>query len=801
MLDSSLLVDLRGAQIDRDRGVARYSQALVLALVRERPELDIACLVDPDGDPPLMLPEIAAHCRILDGPGAIDALTSRVTHYLQTWLFDRGKGVRDLFPAGLSAHRPRLGAVVYDMIPWILDDLYLRDSAARRGYLRVLPALRSLDRLFTISESVRHDVVAIGGADPSRVVTIYGGLDLDRWPALAAARATPAVRSGAERIDATRLVLPGSDSGPRLEVRRPYWLCVGGDDPRKNLDRLMQGFALLGRDGERRPCLVVACSLAPGRAAELNGRARALGLEPGIDIVFTGFVPDETLGRLFESCTATIFPSLYEGLGLPVLESYAFGKPVLASDVSSLREIVPESCRFDPYDPVAIAEAVRRFAADDRLAQDSLAFAPKALAMCDWANAARTVAGWVDGGAAAPGATQRERPLWVVSSLPPDRSGVAEFTQRSLCAPEAPVAFLAPGRTSAGIEAARRSIARARLDLPDVAMPVDVLPLSALEAVRGARPRDPVLYVLGNSEHHLETLEHLLEHGAQPLDAVHLHDVFIGGLLQLFAGGPDGLDVLLAESYPSALIEAQRLAGTAALGGPGTAAGPRLLVDRGGVRRFFVNSRAAADHLRRDLGDRAAGVRIDVLFLPVLPPLRVRTDVRPSDRLRLAHFGIIGPSKQPAVLLAACDILAARRPIDLLLAGYGVTESGPEHGFARDYVTFLDAPSDAALQDAMAPVDVAVQLRYPDRGESSGVVNQLIALGRPVVCTRTGSFAELDGVVHLVPPNADPADLADTIERAAVAGPPAAAAEYVAAHSPRAFERRVRDLLGLESAP
>ncbi len=72
------------------------------------------------------------------------------------------------------------------------------------------------------------------------------------------------------------------------------------------------------------------------------------GLVPGTDVILTGFVSDQTLGRLFAGCMATVFPSLYEGLGLPVLESYAFGKPALASDSSSLRELVPEPCRFDP---------------------------------------------------------------------------------------------------------------------------------------------------------------------------------------------------------------------------------------------------------------------------------------------------------------------------------------------------------------------------------------------------------------------------------------------------------------------
>ncbi len=98
----------------------------------------------------------------------------------------------------------------------------------------------------------------------------------------------------------------------------------------------------------------------------------------------------------------------------------------------------------------------------------------------------------------------------------------------------------------------------------------------------------------------------------------------------------------------------------------------------------------------------------------------------------------------------------------------------------------------------MSTVDCAVQLRYPDNGESSGVVNQLLALQRPVVCTRTGSFAELDGVVHLVEPDISPVDLAAVIEQAAVSDWPAAAEAFVAERSPTVFEARLRKLMELD---
>ena len=791
MAAPSLLVDLRVAQTHRERGIPRYCQSLVLALARERPRLEIACLIDPDRDPPLMLEQLARHCRIVEGTASIAAGDGVITHFLQGGLFEGRKSVRALFPAELSPHRPRLGAIVYDLIPWVFPDAYLSDVGFAHDYLRVIPALARLDRLFTISESVRRDVIAIANAEPSRVVTIYGGMDEARWPLLARGVDMPDVVRNPLRIR--------NDHGESFALPLPFWLYVGGDDFRKNLPRLIEALALLKREGRLDAPLVVACSIELGRRGELLAQAAAQGLQPGADIFFTGYVSDETLGLLLSNCMASVFPSIYEGLGLPVLESYAFGKPVLASDSSSLRELVPERCRFDPRSTTSIADAMRRFRDDPRIAEESLAFAPQAIALCRWPSAARKLSEWLDGPAGRARAPTVARSLWVATSLPPDKSGVAFYTQRSLGVPTKPVAFFMPSRRAAGIEAARDALARARHDLQHEAAPADILPLAGLADARLADAHHPVLFVLGNSEHHLDTLAHLLTHGAGPRDVVHLHDVFLGGLLGLHFGTESRLRTGLLDSYPADLVDDWLAHGQSADTGAGALLGPRLLARCAGVRHFIVNSPAAADRLRSDLGDDVADVRIDALFLPLLPQ-SVRPPSPDPERLRIGHFGILGPTKHPDRLVAACDLLAARHRIDLVFAGYGVEGYLSLHGLQRDYVWARESPSDRELQEIMSSVDCAVQLRYPDHGESSGVVNQLLALRRPVVCTRTGSFEQMESAVSFVAPDVSPSDLAVAIEHTVATGWPAAAEALIARRSPRIFEAHLRELLGLDVA-
>lgn len=790
MVTPSLLVDLRVAQVNRDRGIPRYSQGLVLALAHDRPELDIACLVDPDQVPPLRIGELATHCRIVESAATLQQERRRITHFLQCGTFYKGIPLRSRFPAELAVFRPRLGAIVYDLIPWLFPHAYLTDPGDSNDYFGALPILSALDMVFAISESVRRDTIAIANTDPARVVTIYGGLDEERWASLETHAAPGNVVNGLLHIR--------NDAGDSLRVPAPFWLYVGGDDFRKNVPRLIQAVGLLKKHGRLRNPLVVVCSMGPARQRELLAFGRSVGLRPGVDVIFAGHVSDEMLAHLFGNCLASVFPSLYEGLGLPILESYRFGKAAIASDTSALRELVPASCRFDPYDVASISDTMRRFQEDESLAQDSLATAQEAMNLCRWPDAARRLGDWLDEPAASSRLPARKRPMWIAAALPPDRSGVAVVTQHSLGAPDAPVTFFTPVRGAVGLEAARQSLALTRHGLQREAAPADVLSLTTLADAQHRLARQPVLFVLGNSSHHLDTLAFLLEHGARLDDAVHLHDVFIGGLLTLHFGTDGGLEMGLLDGYPAEVVSDWVRGGGAVQGGAGSLLGPRLLVRRAGVRHFIVNSAAAAARLQADLGEDVSGIRIEVLFLPILPS-RFNPSAHNSKLLRIGHFGILQPGKHPDRLVAACDLLARRHRIELVLAGYDVNAYVRRHKLEREYLRVQESPTDYELEEIMSTVDCAVQLRYPDHGESSGVVNQLLALRRPVICTRAGSFAELDGVVKLVPPDVSPGALAEAIERTVTSGPSAALDEFIARRTPEIFEKRLRQILGLDS--
>jgi glycosyltransferase involved in cell wall biosynthesis len=156
-----------------------------------------------------------------------------------------------------------------------------------------------------------------------------------------------------------------------------FWLSVGTIEPRKNQLRLAQAYArYLVLGGEPMPLV-----FAGGRGwlmEDFESRIAALGI--AANVIFAGYVNDEELAWLYRNCYANLYPSLFEGFGLPVLEGMQFGAPCILSNASSLPEVAGDAARLvAPDDEEAWARAMLALA-NDRAARDGLAAASRAQA-------------------------------------------------------------------------------------------------------------------------------------------------------------------------------------------------------------------------------------------------------------------------------------------------------------------------------------------------------------------------------------------------------------------------------------
>jgi glycosyltransferase involved in cell wall biosynthesis len=211
-------------------------------------------------------------------------------------------------------------------------------TAANRLHYRLLVplSLRKAARIIVPSEATRRDLLRCMPAVAGKVRVIPLGIGDEFRPA---------------RDEAAMLRLRG-----KYGLAGRFILFVGGLEPKKNLARLIESYRLLRLNPNLRHQLVIAGALSWDRD-RVQRAARAQGVADSV--LFTGFVPPEELPTLYAMADLFVFPSLYEGFGLPPLEAMACGTPAIVSDRGALPEIAGRAARIvDPLSPEAIAGAM-----------------------------------------------------------------------------------------------------------------------------------------------------------------------------------------------------------------------------------------------------------------------------------------------------------------------------------------------------------------------------------------------------------------------------------------------------------
>jgi glycosyltransferase involved in cell wall biosynthesis len=231
---------------------------------------------------------------------------------------------------------------LHDLVPLRLP---YTTADVKRAYFKLCNRIaRSADHILTVSECSRRDIIDILGVAPDRVTNLYQSSDAARY------------MSGIDDAAIARHVEGLIDVG-----MREYFLFFGAIEPKKNLARLIEAY--LG-SGVKTPLVIVG---APGWGSERDvALLKSMSsLDTRKRIIWLGYLPRDMLYRLIAGARATLFPSLYEGFGLPLLESMALGTPVITSNVSSLPEVGGDAPVYvDPYDVTSIAAAISRVDAD-----------------------------------------------------------------------------------------------------------------------------------------------------------------------------------------------------------------------------------------------------------------------------------------------------------------------------------------------------------------------------------------------------------------------------------------------------
>ena len=759
-----LLLDLQACQTrgSAGRGVGRYSEALFSHLVGSRGHRDVFALLS-NGLPLAPDLESVSEARILrldempdwgtnrnhqgGEQDALDALAYssfagpisadllHVSHVFE------GFNERVALPSpSLRAAGQVLSATLFDLIPLLFQEHYFNNPDFKKWYLARLAWLRQADLLLAISESSRRDAIALLGMEPWRIVTVHGGVG---------AHFCPGNDPQAER---ERLSM-------RYRLPARFVLYAGGDDHRKNIAGAIAGYAEIPA-GLRTNCqLVIVCSMEEQRKQMYLHQAHARGLGAA-EIQITGFVPEADLVSFYRTCSVFMFPSLYEGLGLPVLEAMACGAAVVGGNNSSIREIIArDDALFDAASPGAIAATVGRALGDkgfanhlrshgmarasefswQRTADLAHAAFDEALQRSRTAGVSTVVQGWV----------ARKR-LAMLTPLPPCRSGIADYNAQFLpyLARHFDIDLYVDDHvvTDAPVAAAFRLF-------------------SAKDFAASAHMYDAILYEFGNSEFHAHMLP-LLERFP---GIVGIHDAFVGGLVQY-------ADFVLGQTgrYNRDLLDAHGPLARRFIAPRQGEAHPNDVSDQmlPCSKRLLTLATGVISHspFNLDVARRfyPEGWQAPYRIIPQMVPVpgdwteverektRARLGFSTSDTI-ITTFGHIVWTKWCDLLLQAFDRSALRENANVHLVfagelpnnafGRGLRQAADHTGLGtRIRITGFLTEED--YEGYLRISDLAVQLRTRSRGGTPKTVLDCLVRGLPVIVNNDASYTDYpDNVV------------------------------------------------------
>jgi glycosyltransferase involved in cell wall biosynthesis len=775
-MGTSVHVDLRCLQdpTHPERGIPTYTSQLAQACERENDHLDISWVISSAGPMPRSAVGLLNTGRVVREDELITQRGATVLHTTSPF-YDSQTSQRSL-----DAVYAASVVTLYDLIPLLYPKQYLQSRAARARYGMRLDLVRHADRILSISPATTRDAIAVLGVDPRRVVTIGTGVS------------EMFVRSDDPRatFDRAKVSLPG--------LRAGFIMYTGGIDFRKNIDGLFIAFSMLSAGMRRKHQLVIVCQLQPNQREHLMWRARDLGITE--EVLLTGYVDDHLLVQLYQTTRLFVFPSLYEGFGLPVAEAMACGAPCIVGDNSSLADIVTEpAARFDASDPTSIARNIVRGVRAGSLRDMLLGMAQEA--DFRWKGvAAKTLQAYAEAARVAPGRRPvvRSRPrIAMLSPMPPTASGVADYSMRLVprLAEHVDVDIFCQA------DAVRTPISGVRW-----------FQYSAFPSVsKTSQGYDEVVYCIGNSHYHLEVFALMRQNlGGTAL----MHDVNVQGAMRVARDvrpgllDPGDLDVLHSIDVgvlPTRYAEypAHRGAEFFDTNNPL----PQSLASR--VDRILVHSDYAGTLARLDIERRERFKVEKIAFGHRLPVVKSGS----ISGGAVISLGIVSSAKKSETVIEAF-IECARVNPEIIFAVVGENhldektmrrfrQLARRHG-VESRVVITGRVTDAEYERWLERSLLAVQLRLVSRGENSAAIADCFTHGVPVIASDLGPVRELsDNAVFRIPNNTSPKGLSAHISALLadkdVLVTMSAAGQRLAEEM--SFARAARDVLGTLVAP
>ena len=367
-----ILIDLQGAQTgSRHRGIGRYSLDITKAILRNSDNHEVLILLNGTitSEVQVLRQELYGlirQDRILVwegvGPNAYmnpdNRWRQRASELIREAYICQIKpdvvllttfveGYGEDFTASIGRFNSSIpvAAIFYDVIPLLFSKIYLSNSWYSSWYMSRISELKKANYFLSISNASKNDAIQYLGIEESCIENISSAVS-DDYKIFSTPQNTEQFLN-------------------RFGIHKPYLMYTSATDARKNHLRLIEAYAKLDKDIRKNYQLVLAGGLPKEHLEKFQAHAHQHGLSPK-EIIFSGQLTDDEMKSLYSQCRAFIFPSWYEGFGLPVLEAMQFNKAVIASNRSSIPEIIQcEEALFDPFDVGVISAKIERVLTDE----------------------------------------------------------------------------------------------------------------------------------------------------------------------------------------------------------------------------------------------------------------------------------------------------------------------------------------------------------------------------------------------------------------------------------------------------
>jgi len=770
-----IVIDLQGAQnVSRDRGIGRYSLSLTQAIIRNKGRHEVIIALNglfPDTIEPIratldgLLPQ--ENIRVWYAPGPVryfdragkwrleaaelareaflDSLQPDVVHIMS--LFE---GLEDdaVTSIGRFARNILTTVTLHDLIPLIHRKLYLENPLVESWYENKLDHLKRADLLLAISESSRQEGIKLLGFPQGRAINVSAAAD--PWFCMK--------NISSEKEQQIR---------ERYGLRKQFVMWGGCIDYRKNAEGLIRAYALLPKSLRMQHQLAVVCPIQIETSRQLKKSAQEAGLAEN-EMVLTGVVPEDDLIALYSLCKTFIFPSWHEGFGLPALEAMSCGAPVIASNTTSLREVVGrEDALFDPHDDQAIAERLSYVLTDSAFREELIHHGLEQSRKFSWdESAVRAIAAFERLHTTRQGLRQSlsvsgKRPkLAYISPLPPERSGIADYSAELL--PELTQYY-------------DIDVIVEQETVTDPSIRENCSVRSADWLIGNSGLYDRVLYHFGNSQFH----QHMFDLLARVPGVVVLHDFFLGHVMahmELLGVSPNCWVSELYHSHGYRAVQDRFNAADTADVVWQYPCNKTVIENALGIIVHSDNSRRLAE---KWLGKTFAKdwTVIPLLRTPILTTMRAEARHAlglGEDAFIVCSYGMLGIAKQNHSALDAwlSSSLSKDERCLLLFVGENPSDSYGEglvnaigNSGCSDRIRITGWVDAVQFRQYLAAADVGVQLRSLSRGETSAAMLDCMKYGLATIVNAHGSMADLPAdAAWILPGEFEDVDLSEALE-------------------------------------